>query len=122
MTSPDEQQEAALIRRSMDGDKGAFGQLVARYQRFAFGVAYHVIGEPAAAEDVAQEAFLKAWLRLDSYRGAGTFRAWLARIVVNAALDEVRRRPSEAALHELQPAGGESVAAGADRRECQLMV
>ncbi len=80
------------IVRAQAGDKAAYGQLVQRYHRLAVSVAYHHGLDLAMAEDAAQEAFVKAWLALPRFReAAGSFRAWLCRITINAATDAQRR-------------------------------
>ncbi len=83
--------EAALIAAAVQGDLNAFNRLVLSYQNIVFNQAYRMIGDPHAAEDAAQEAFISAYRNLKVYRG-GSFRAWLLRIVTNASYDELRRR------------------------------
>jgi RNA polymerase sigma factor (sigma-70 family) len=92
--------DAALIERARGGDLPAFNQLVARHERAVFNVALRYMRSRELAEDVTQEAFLRAWRSLDSFRndaGEG-FRAWLLRIASNRALDVLRarsRRPAD---------------------------
>ena len=83
--------EAALITAAVQGDLNSFNRLVLVYQEAVFNQAYRLIGDPHAAEDAAQEAFISAFRNLKAYRG-GSFRAWLLRIVTNASYDELRRR------------------------------
>jgi RNA polymerase sigma-70 factor (ECF subfamily) len=83
--------EVALIQYAQQGDLDSFNRLVLRYQDMVFNQAYRVMGEPAAAEDATQEAFISAYRKLHTYRG-GSFKAWLLRIVTNACYDELRRR------------------------------
>jgi RNA polymerase sigma-70 factor (ECF subfamily) len=83
--------EAALITAAVQGDLNAFNRLVLSYQDIVYNQAYRMIGDPHAAEDAAQEAFISAYRNLKVYRG-GSFRAWLLRIVTNASYDELRRR------------------------------
>lgn len=87
--------DAALIARSLRGDKDAFGELVERYFSFATRIAYRMTGQPQIAEDLAQESFVKAWLKLPQYRGESSFRTWLGRIVTNSTLDYLRRARDE---------------------------
>lgn len=82
--------EQRLVDYARKGDLDAFNRLVLAYQDVAYNVAYRLMGDAAAAEDVTQEAFISAYRRLDSFRG-GSFKAWLLRIVTNAGLDELRR-------------------------------
>jgi RNA polymerase sigma-70 factor (ECF subfamily) len=83
--------ESALIQAARQGDLEAFNRLVLAYQDVVFGQAYRMMGDPHAAEDATQEAFLSAFRSLRAYRG-GSFKAWLLRIVTNASYDELRRR------------------------------
>ena len=83
--------EAALIQAALSGDLDAFNRLVLAYQDMLYNQAYRVIGEPGAAEDATQEAFISAYRKLHTYRG-GSFKSWLLRIVTNACYDELRRR------------------------------
>lgn len=83
--------EIALIQAAKQGDLDAFNRLVLAYQDQVYAQAYRMMGEPDAAEDATQEAFISAFRSIQSYRG-GSFRAWLLRIVTNASYDELRRR------------------------------
>jgi RNA polymerase sigma-70 factor (ECF subfamily) len=80
------------IERARRGDHAAFGALVERYQEVAFRAAYLIVRDATAAEDVAQDAFIRAYRALRSFRQGEPFRPWLLRIVTNAALNEVRSR------------------------------
>ena len=84
----DEQQ---LIRQAQRGDLDSFNVLVLHYQNRAYTLAYRIMGDEASAADMAQEGFITAYRRLNTYRG-GSFRAWLLRIVTNNCYDELRRR------------------------------
>jgi RNA polymerase sigma factor (sigma-70 family) len=75
------------------GDAAAFAQLIGRYERTALAIAYGQLGCASSAGDVAQEAFLRAWQRLDELKEPARFGAWLTRIVRNLAADHIRRRP-----------------------------
>jgi RNA polymerase sigma-70 factor (ECF subfamily) len=90
---PDE----TLIERTLQGDLAAFEHLVERHRGIVFRVATRIVG-PDDAEDVSQDAFLRAFHRLGQYRGAATFRTWLLQITQNTALNTLtraRRRPTE---------------------------
>ena len=89
--SDTEQEVARLVVRARDGEVEAFNLLVIRYQNAAYSLAYRFLGSREAAEDVTQEAFLRAYRALATFRGE-RFGAWLLRIVANAARDELRRR------------------------------
>ena len=79
------------IKNSLKGDLDSFNQIVLEYQTLVYNQAYRIIGEPDAAEDAVQEAFISAYKKLHTYRG-GSFKSWLLRIVSNACYDEFRRR------------------------------
>jgi RNA polymerase sigma-70 factor, ECF subfamily len=75
------------------GDAAAFALLYDRHSRAAYGLAYRILGEATAAEDVVQEAFLTVWRQAATYGPErGTVRAWLLAIVHHRAIDHVRRR------------------------------
>ncbi len=93
--------EAQLIRLAQDGDLDSFNHLVLKYQDMVYNQAYRMIGESEAAEDSAQDAFIIAYRKLDTYRG-GSFKAWLLRIVTNLCYDELRRRKRRPTI-QLEP-------------------
>ena len=82
--------EAQMIQYAKEGDLDAFNRLVLAYQDIAYNVAYRMMGDPASADDITQEAFISAYRKLGMFRG-GSFKAWLLRIVTNASYDELRR-------------------------------
>lgn len=84
--------ESELISRAIEGDVDAFTHLVEEHQAVALRVAYLVVRDHAEAEDVTQEAFVKAHRALDGFRQDAPFRPWLLRIVRNEALNRLRRR------------------------------
>ena len=89
--------EDAMIDAARAGDLEAFNQLVVRYQDRAYGLAYRIMADEAAAADATQEAFISAYKHLDSFRG-GSFKSWLYRIVVNACYDALRYHRRRAAI------------------------
>jgi RNA polymerase sigma-70 factor (ECF subfamily) len=82
--------EGKLIQMAKKGDLEAFNQLVLKYQDMAYNVAYRILGDHAAAEDMVQDGMIAAYRHLKQFRG-GSFRSWLLRIVTNACYDELRR-------------------------------
>lgn len=74
-----------LVERAQSGDKGAFDQLVAKYQRKLSRLLARFIRDPSEVEDVSQEAFIKAYRALPSFRGDSAFYTWLYRIGINTA-------------------------------------
>ncbi len=94
MTQDDNDQE--LVRRVQAGDQSAFNLLVLKYQHRVLKLVGRFVNDAAEAEDVAQEAFLKAYRALPSFRGDSAFYTWLYRIAINTAKNALvahRRRP-----------------------------
>jgi RNA polymerase sigma-70 factor (ECF subfamily) len=90
--------DAALVARAAEGDRESFGALVIRYQESVRRVARAVTGNAEDGDDAAQDAFLSALDRLETYDPSRPFGPWLMRIASNAAIDLVRRRTVRAAL------------------------
>jgi RNA polymerase sigma factor (sigma-70 family) len=102
--------EAALVERARRGDHDAYAALVREHEAAAFRVAYLVVGSAADAEDVAQDAFVKAYRSLGRFRRGSPFRPWLLRIVGNEARNH-RRAAGRRAFHQGRAAALEAVAA-----------
>jgi RNA polymerase sigma-70 factor (ECF subfamily) len=94
VVSPDPATDATLVRRATEGDLGAFEQLVELHRDVVVRVAARIVGGQDA-EDVSQDAFLRAFHRLGDFRGDAPFHSWLLRITHNAALDHLARRRAE---------------------------
>ena len=84
--------DVALVARARAGDRQAFAALVQRHQAAVYRVCYRVLGHRQDAEDAAQEAFLRAYRKLATFRGESAFGTWLLRLAVNVALNERTRR------------------------------
>jgi RNA polymerase sigma-70 factor (ECF subfamily) len=84
--------ERRLIERSRRGELAAFDELVRRYERSVYNTAYRLSGSYDDASDIAQEAFVRSWNNLKSFRGDSAFSTWLYRIVTNVFLDDRKRR------------------------------
>jgi RNA polymerase sigma-70 factor (ECF subfamily) len=84
--------EAALIRAAQQGDQDAFAQLVRAYDQSVLRLALNLLRSPEDAQDVYQEAFLRVYRNLNSFRFDCSFHTWLYRIVTNLCLDQMRRR------------------------------
>jgi RNA polymerase sigma-70 factor, ECF subfamily len=87
--------EMALVNAAKGGDVSAFEQLVKRYDRNIFRIAQHITQNREDAEDVVQDAFLKAYGNLEQFQGNSKFYTWLVRIAVNESLMKLRRRRSD---------------------------
>jgi len=84
-------EEHRLVRRAQRGDSAAFAELVRLNQDRIYGLALRMVGADAA-EDLAQQTFIKAWQALGRFDGKAGFGTWLYRIAINACLDHLRRR------------------------------
>lgn len=105
--------DQALVRSAAGGDLEAFAEIVRRHQSFVYGAVLRVVRNPAIAEDLSQETFIRAFRGLGDFRGDSQVRSWLYRIATNLALNAVTRRkefPSEDIPEEVAPAGPESQA------------
>lgn len=91
------EQEAAIVRKVLGGDANAFETLVLEYEKNVYNIALRMTGNSEDAADMTQEAFIKAYNSLQSFRGDSKFSVWLYRIVSNVCLDFLRsknRRPT----------------------------
>jgi RNA polymerase sigma-70 factor (ECF subfamily) len=98
-----------LVQRTRRGDREAFGQLVERYRDAIYGLAYHHVQNFEDARDIAQESFIKAYLRLPQLRDEQKFGPWLRQVTINECkmLQRSRRRVELLSLEELQERGEE---------------
>jgi RNA polymerase sigma-70 factor (ECF subfamily) len=86
------QEDVTLVRRTLAGDQQAFASLVEKYKDSVFNVAYRMLGNPSEAEDVAQEAFVRAYTQLRTYKDTHRFSTWLLSIASHLSIDQLRRR------------------------------
>lgn len=98
--------DAQLISQALAGQTSAFGQLVQKYQDRLYNTLVHVAGNAEDAKDVVQEAFVQAFLKLESFQGASAFYTWLYRIAFNVAATHRRRRASVRAAEQAAAADG----------------
>lgn len=84
--------DSLWVQRTLAGDPQAFGELVQRYERDVFNLAYRMLSERGEAEDAAQEAFMRAYSNLDRYDMERSFKTWLLSITSNHCIDRLRRR------------------------------
>jgi RNA polymerase sigma-70 factor, ECF subfamily len=92
--------DASLISATLAGDTAAFGRLVGLYQDRLYNSLARVVGEDA--EDIVQDAFVQAFLKLDTFRGSSAFYTWLYRIAYNLAISRARRDHKTASLDGLK--------------------
>lgn len=112
--------DAALVARAADGDADAFEAIMRSHNQLLFRTARSIIRTDIDAEDVVQEAYLRAWRALSGYRGQSRLATWLVRITVNEALGRLRRTsariiPLEAAMVSPEPEIQAALTAPSDR-------
>lgn len=104
-TIPLQPDESVLVEKAKAGDQQAFTDLVSRYQRKIYRLAKNITRNDEDAEDVLQEAFLKAYEHLDGFEGNSKFYTWLVRIAVNEALMKLRKRRGDREVSLDEPVG-----------------
>jgi RNA polymerase sigma-70 factor, ECF subfamily len=100
--------DEALFRRGQDGDREAFSDLVGRYYRRAYAVAFRLLGRREDAEDAVQHAFLRLYQTRAAYNADWRLNTWFYRILTNACVDELRRRRPAVQLNDLELPSGET--------------
>jgi len=128
MTRTDEE----LVARSVSGDVDSFNQLIVRWERPIYALAYRVLGHEEDARDVCQDTFLRAYRALPGFKGQAKFSSWLYRIALNLCRDWMRRRrrapvsqiPEDMDLSDLRAETGpvESIEDLVARRELSAIV
>jgi len=103
-----EASDLSLVQRVQRGDRGAFDVLVLKYQHKVVKLVLRYVRNPAEAEDVAQEAFIKAYRALPKFRGDSAFYTWLYRIAINTAKNAAASRGRSPIEYELDRDGEES--------------
>ena len=86
------QTEQKIIRKAASGDRAAFRQLVLEHSHAMFRLAWRLTSDEHAAEDIVQDAFIKAWRKIGDFRMDSSFKSWLHRITVNTAMDYLRKQ------------------------------
>ena len=99
--------DALLIDEVLAGDTSAFGELVLRYQDRLFNTLTYVVGSCEEAEDVVQDAFVQAFVKLGTFQRASAFYTWLYRIAFNLAVSRKRRRRPERSVDEVRDLTGD---------------
>ncbi|MEA3296357.1 MAG: RNA polymerase sigma factor, partial [candidate division Zixibacteria bacterium] len=106
--SEDRSTEQKLVEDAQNGDKRAFGNLVRRHQKRLFRYIYGLLGSFDATEDIVQEAFIKAYTALESFRPDYPFYPWLSTIARNLAYNQISREAKKESLDDLHEKGLES--------------
>ena len=104
--------ESSLVAQAKAGDQAAFSELVTHYERKIYRLAKNITRNDEDAEDVLQDAFLKAYTHLDNFKGDSKFYTWIVRIAVNEALMRLRKRKTDRTVPLDEPVelGEETVA------------
>jgi RNA polymerase sigma-70 factor (ECF subfamily) len=113
--------EQETVRRAAAGDRMAFRELVVTHSHAMFRVAWRLTCDEGTAEDVVQEAFVKAWQKLGDFRMESSFKSWLHRITVNTAMDHLRRQAKRRRFETGDP-GWESIEHGAEMPRHQVQI
>jgi RNA polymerase sigma-70 factor (ECF subfamily) len=95
-SAPPPPQEGVLVKRARQGDLGAYDELVRRYQERIYSTVYHMTANHEDANDLAQEAFIKAFQALKSFKGGSSFYTWVYRIAVNKTINFLKQRKNKA--------------------------
>jgi len=90
-----EPDEAVLVKRARQGDLGAYDELVRRYQERIYATVYHMTSNHEDANDLAQEAFIKGYQALKSFKGGSSFYTWVYRIAVNKTINFLKQRKNK---------------------------
>jgi len=98
VASPESEDEMPLVRRAQKGDLQAYDQLVRRYQERIYATVYHMTANHEDANDLAQEAFIKAFRALKSFKGGSSFYTWVYRIAVNKTINFLKQRKNKAQM------------------------
>ncbi|HLA71229.1 MAG TPA: RNA polymerase sigma factor RpoE [Steroidobacteraceae bacterium] len=101
MTSEDSESDLVLVKRVQRGDKSAFDLLVRKYQHKVVKLVLRYVRNPAEAEDITQEAFIKAYRALPQFRGDSAFYTWMYRIAINTAKNSLASRDRSPIAYDL---------------------
>jgi RNA polymerase sigma-70 factor (ECF subfamily) len=108
-----------LVKRTRRGDVGAYGELVRRYQQAVFAVCYRLMGERQDAEDMAQEAFIRAHERLATYDDARPFAPWVRRVAANICLNALKSRKVNFAVNEERDSAPDTPASSPEKAQAR---
>jgi RNA polymerase sigma-70 factor (ECF subfamily) len=115
--------DAELIDEALAGNAEAFGGLVTKYQDRLYNTVVHVVGSTEDARDVVQDAFVQAFVKLETFRRDSAFYTWLYRIAFNVGISHLRRKKPTASIDQIQEDAGQQpiddVEAPSDRMEQQ---
>lgn len=95
--------EQEIVKKAAAGDRVAFRELVLEHSHAMFRLAWRLTCDEGLAEDIVQEAFIKAWRKMGEFRMQSSFRSWLHRITVNTAMDQLRKRSKRERIETNEP-------------------
>lgn len=95
--------DAGLVSAVRRGNRGAYGALIRRYAGRVYGVCVGILGDPAAAEDISQETFMRGLTRIHTLRDGGAFAGWITQIARNLCRDDIKVRSRRLTLLEQNP-------------------
>ncbi|HYW80428.1 MAG TPA: sigma-70 family RNA polymerase sigma factor [Thermoguttaceae bacterium] len=98
--------DAQLIDETLAGRSAAFGHLVRKYQDRLYNTVVHVVGSTEDARDIVQDAFVQAFIKLDTFRGSSAFYTWLYRIAFNLAVTHRRRKRPTVSVEQVRETSG----------------
>jgi RNA polymerase sigma-70 factor, ECF subfamily len=95
--------EQQTVRKAVNGDRLAFRELVLEHSHAMFRLAWRLTCDESLAEDIVQEAFIKAWQKIADFKRQSSFRTWLHRITVNTAMDHLRKQSRKEQMERSEP-------------------
>lgn len=95
--------EQQTVKKAAAGDRVAFRELVLKHSHAMFRLAWRLTADESLAEDVVQDAFIKAWQKIGDFRLQSSFRTWLHRITVNTAMDQLRKQSRHDRMEASEP-------------------
>jgi len=113
--------EPDLIQSALSGNSAAFGVLVDRYRDRLYSCVVNVVNHPDEAEDVVQESFIQAYLKLDTFQQSSQFFTWLYRIAFNNALSRRRRHRHQLSLDQAHEVSGSEPTARSESPDFQII-
>ena len=111
--------DGQLIDETLQGDIQSFGRLVAKYQDRLFNAMVHIMEDRSDAEDVVQDALVRSYVKLSTFRRKSKFYTWLFRIALNTATTAKRRRRPEVSIHEMGGASRFEAVLDSPSEKCQ---
>jgi RNA polymerase sigma-70 factor (ECF subfamily) len=116
-----QQRDVELLRKAQSGDRAAFGQLVVHFQDRLYNAVLRLVGDPEEARELTQEAFTRALVKIDSFRGDAAPYTWLFRIAVNLAISQLRKVQRRRVFSLDRPSGNGAAVGAQDDQASNLI-